>query len=96
MKRECTDCAQMYNLFRHKVTHELHCAVPQDRAVPTFLDGTSWIFAGSFCEHALVTRFEIDLRSLQRCSSTSGTFNPAVCHRTSASLLKPRDGFVEH
>jgi hypothetical protein len=34
-----------YNLFGHRVKPDLYCAVPEDRPVPVFLDG-SWRFAG--------------------------------------------------
>ena len=39
-----------YNLFRRRGKPDLHCAVPQDRPVPSFLDATLWDFAGSFGE----------------------------------------------
>jgi hypothetical protein len=39
-----------YNLFRRRGKPDLHCAVPQDRPVPSFLDATFWEFAGSFGE----------------------------------------------
>jgi hypothetical protein len=35
------------NLFRHKLTPDLLCAVPEDEPVPSFLDGGSWSFAGA-------------------------------------------------
>ena len=39
-----------YNLFRRRGKPDLHCAVPQDRPVPSFLDATFWELAGSFGE----------------------------------------------
>jgi hypothetical protein len=35
-----------YNVFRHKFDPELCCAVPEDRPVPRFLNG-SWEYAGT-------------------------------------------------
>ena len=36
-----------YNLFRLK-DGGLCCAVPQTRAVPGFVDGSRWVFGGTF------------------------------------------------
>ncbi|WP_414473895.1 hypothetical protein [Microvirga sp. M2] len=36
-----------YNLFRRKWPPDLGCAVPEDRPVPAFLDGSSWEYAGT-------------------------------------------------
>ena len=35
-----------YNLFRRKGDCELFCAVPEDRIVPSFIDGARWEFLG--------------------------------------------------
>jgi hypothetical protein len=54
MERESTSFELTYNVFRRKGRSELHCAVPQDRFVPTFLDGAFWEFAGTVRESASV------------------------------------------
>ena len=33
-----------YTLFRREDKPDLYCAVPEDRAVPTFLRGDHWAF----------------------------------------------------
>jgi hypothetical protein len=58
MKDASAGYEQTYNLFRPKGAVGLHCAVPQDHRVPTFLDGTFWEFVGSWYESALLLRFE--------------------------------------
>lgn len=35
-----------YNLFRHKAEGDVYCAVPEDRAVPAFLNASVWEFTG--------------------------------------------------
>ena len=35
-----------YNLFRLKDGEGLCCAVPENRAVPSFVDGRRWTFGG--------------------------------------------------
>ncbi|WP_336492274.1 hypothetical protein [Methylobacterium nigriterrae] len=35
-----------YNVFRRKRKPALHCAVRQDRPVPTFVNGETWDFGG--------------------------------------------------
>ena len=42
----------VFNLFRHKLTPDLLCAVPQDYPVPGFLDASTWGFAGAVGEAA--------------------------------------------
>ena len=37
----------VYNLFRRKEEAELHCAVPEDRVVPSFIDDEGWAFCGT-------------------------------------------------
>src|SRR5215210_2090792 len=39
-----------FNLFRHKLTPDLGCAVPEDYPVPAFLDASTWAFAGKVSE----------------------------------------------
>ena len=34
-----------YNLFRHRLASDLHCAVPQDRPVPAFIEATNGTFS---------------------------------------------------
>ena len=41
-----------FNLFRRKESPELYCAVPEDRAVPTFIAGDAWEFGGKVSEVA--------------------------------------------
>jgi hypothetical protein len=36
-----------FNLFRRKEEPELLCAVPEDRAVPSFIAGETWEFGGT-------------------------------------------------
>jgi hypothetical protein len=36
----------IYNLFRSKCQEGLYCAVPEDRAVPPFVNGDLWEFGG--------------------------------------------------
>lgn len=38
--------ARAFNLFRRKAEPDLFCAVPEDRAVPGFIDGDAWEFGG--------------------------------------------------
>ncbi|TVR07741.1 MAG: hypothetical protein EA385_12030 [Salinarimonadaceae bacterium] len=40
------DAARSFNLFRRKSEPDLFCAVPEDRAVPGFIDGDAWEFGG--------------------------------------------------
>ena len=40
------------NLFRHKLTSNLLCAVPEDYPVPGFLDASTWEFAGKMSERS--------------------------------------------
>ena len=39
-----------FNLFRHKLTSDLICAVPEDYPVPGFLEASTWAFAGKVSE----------------------------------------------
>ncbi|HVL71484.1 MAG TPA: hypothetical protein VM434_06315 [Beijerinckiaceae bacterium] len=38
--------ARTYNLFRRKREADLVCAVPEDCAVPAFVDGRGWEYGG--------------------------------------------------
>ena len=42
----------VFNLFRHKLTPDLLCAVPEDYPVPGFLNASTWSFAGAVGEAA--------------------------------------------
>jgi len=44
-----------YNLFRHKLTPDLLCAVPQDCPVPGFIEGSAWALAGTSSETTLAS-----------------------------------------
>ena len=37
-----------YNLFRHRDKQNLVCAVPEDRAVPSFITAPAWDFDRKF------------------------------------------------
>jgi hypothetical protein len=39
-----------FNLFRHKQKSHLVCAVPEDHPVPSFIEGSTWEFAGTVSE----------------------------------------------
>ncbi|MCG6121761.1 MAG: hypothetical protein MEP57_03505 [Microvirga sp.] len=43
---QTADAARAFNLFRRKAEPDLFCAVPEDRAVPGFIDGDAWEFGG--------------------------------------------------
>lgn len=45
-----------FNLFRRVDAPELRCAVPQDRAVPPFIKGEDWEFAGTLGAEETVPR----------------------------------------
>ncbi|WP_262265749.1 hypothetical protein [Microvirga yunnanensis] len=45
-----------YNLFRRKLTPDLGCAVPEDRPVPAFLDGSTWEYAGTLRQDDVLPR----------------------------------------
>ena len=47
-----------YNLFRREEKPDLYCAVPEDRAVPTFLRGENWAFVGRISEAAALPGFQ--------------------------------------
>src|SRR3569833_354086 len=43
-----------FNLFRHKRKSHLVCAVPEDHPVPSFIEGSTWEFAGTVSEPTTV------------------------------------------
>jgi hypothetical protein len=47
-----------YNLFQREDKPDLYCAVPEDRAVPTFLRAGSWAFVGRITEAAALPGFQ--------------------------------------
>ena len=42
-----------YNLFWRRLTPDLCCAVPEDRPVPIFLEGSTWEYAGTLHQNDL-------------------------------------------
>ena len=50
--------APSYNLFRHADKPDLYCAVPEDRAVPSFLRGDHWAFVGRITRAAPLPGFQ--------------------------------------
>ena len=50
--------APSYNLFRHAGKPDLYCAVPDDRAVPSFLRGEHWAFVGRIKQAAALPGFQ--------------------------------------
>jgi hypothetical protein len=47
-----------YTLFRRADKPDLYCAVPEDRAVPTFLRGDHWAFVGRISEAEALPGFQ--------------------------------------
>ena len=47
-----------YNLFQHEDKPDLYCAVPEDRAVPTFLRGGHWAFVGRITKAAALPGYQ--------------------------------------
>jgi hypothetical protein len=45
-----------FNLFRHKLTSDLICAVPEDYPVPGFLNASTWTFTGKASEPTTIPR----------------------------------------
>jgi len=54
------ELAPSYTLFRREDKPDLYCAVPEDRAVPTFLRGDHWAFAGRITRAAAFPGFQVD------------------------------------
>jgi hypothetical protein len=52
-QRAILDSGVAYNLFRRRLTPDLCCAVPEDRPVPVFLEGSTWEYAGTMCRDDL-------------------------------------------
>ena len=46
-----------YNLFQREEKPDLYCAVPEDRAVPTFLHPENWAFVGEITEGTALPGF---------------------------------------
>ena len=42
-----TTVTPAYNLFRYRSAPDLLCAVPEERPIPSFLDGSVWTYAGA-------------------------------------------------
>ena len=49
-----------YNLFRQGDKPDLYCAVPEDRALPSFLQGHPWAFVGEVTEATAPRGFRED------------------------------------
>ena len=52
-QRATLDLRLAYNLFRRRLMPDLCCAVPEDRPVPAFLEGTTWEYAGTLHQNNL-------------------------------------------
>jgi hypothetical protein len=48
----------IYNLFQREDKPDLYCAVPEDRAVPTFLRADHWMFVGRITKAAALAGFQ--------------------------------------
>jgi len=59
-----------FNLFRRKRQQDLYCAVPEDYAVPSFLNPREWEFGGKV-EHPAASPGGFD----PKAASTSVRFN---------------------
>ena len=46
-----------YNLFQREEKQDLYCAVPEDRVVPTFIQGENWTFVGKITEGTALPGF---------------------------------------
>jgi hypothetical protein len=79
MEQGSTGYEHAYNLFRRRGTFGLHCAVPQDHDVPTFLDRPFWEFAGSLHESALLARFETASGLLPARLIAAASSNLCIC-----------------
>ncbi len=60
-----------YNLFRRRSEPELLCAVPEDRAIPTFLSGEDWEFGGKSSGSAMP---EFDLQAARASVRFNGFY----------------------
>jgi len=71
--------APSYNLFRRADKPDLYCAVPEDRAVPIFVRGDHWAFAGRITKAAALPGFQAEqARSGVRLNG----FHLFMAHRT--------------
>jgi len=48
----------IYNLFRSEHLEELYCAVPEDRAVPRFVQAGAWCYARKLPEEGAPQEFD--------------------------------------
>jgi len=62
-----------YNLFRRRMQPDLVCAVPEDRAVPTFVTGDGWEFQGKASEAAALQR-DFDVRAARASVRFNGFY----------------------
>src|SRR4051794_6584478 len=52
------ELAPSYTLFRSEDKPDLYCAVPEDRAVPVFVQGDHWTFVGRITRAAALPGFQ--------------------------------------
>lgn len=48
----------IYNLFRSENLDELYCAVPEDRAVPAFVNAGTWSYERKLVEDSAPREFD--------------------------------------
>lgn len=65
--------ARAFNLFRRKAEPDLFCAVPEDRAVPDFIDGDAWEFGGRI-DSETHQRPGFDARTAGRLARVNGFY----------------------
>ena len=62
-----------YNMFRRLDNLALFCVVPQDRPVPTTLDGSAWKYEATVCAPAALTSgFSAELA--RECCDRNGSY----------------------
>jgi hypothetical protein len=62
-----------FNLFRRCLGSEVYCAVPEDRAVPSFIRGDTWEFAGKL-EPQRGRLITFDMADVESSVRSSGYF----------------------
>lgn len=67
------EAARSFNLFRRKSEPDLFCAVPEDRAVPGFIDGDAWEFGGRIAADSS-ERPGFDARAASRLARYNGYY----------------------
>ena len=84
------ELAPSYTLFRREDKPDLYCAVPEDRAVPIFVRGDHWAFAGRITKAAALPGFQAEqarsgvrlngfhLFMAHRSGFTAGAYSPAA------------------